>query len=98
MRTAARVDANQKRIVAALRKVGATVQHLHRLGKGCPDLLVGWQGQNILMEVKDGSKPPSAQKLTPDEVKWCGQWRGRVLLVRDASEAVVLLTQAVRRG
>lgn len=31
---AARVDQNQAEIVAALRKAGASVQHLHTIGKG----------------------------------------------------------------
>ena len=41
--SAARVDANQPEIVKALRGVGATVQHLHKVGQGCPDLMVGWR-------------------------------------------------------
>ena len=41
MRRAARTDANQAEIVAALRGVGASVQPLHAVGQGCPDLLVG---------------------------------------------------------
>lgn len=36
-RRKARVDANQSEVVAALRAVGATVQHLHMVGGGCPD-------------------------------------------------------------
>ena len=63
MRRAA-VDANQAEIVKALRKVGATVQPLHRVGQGCPDLAVGHGGVNHMIEVKDGSKPPSARGLT----------------------------------
>ena len=61
-RTAAKVDANQADIVAALRRIGATVQCLHQVGHGCPDLLVGWHGENILLEVK----MPGGD-MTPDE-------------------------------
>jgi DNA-binding NarL/FixJ family response regulator len=43
MHRAAKVDANQTEITAALRQMGATVQHIHTVGKGCPDLLVGAQ-------------------------------------------------------
>ena len=63
-RTAAKVDANQKEIVAALRRIGATVQCLHMVGHGCPDLLVGWHGENILMEVK-----MTSGDMTPDELE-----------------------------
>jgi hypothetical protein len=70
MRTAARVDANQSAIVKALRSAGAFVQQLHTIGDGCPDLLVGYRGKWHLIECKDGDKPPSARKLTPDEKEW----------------------------
>ena len=70
MRYSARVDANQGEIVAAARAVGAEVQHLHALGKGCPDLLVAFHGNWYVVEVKDGNKPPSARRLTEDEAEW----------------------------
>lgn len=73
---AAKVDANQAVIVETLRAVGATVLHLHTVGQGCPDLLVGLRGRNVLMEIKDGNKPPSARRLTPDEQKFMDEWRG----------------------
>jgi hypothetical protein len=76
MRTAAKVDANQGDIVKALRRAGATVQMLHTVGDGCPDLLVGFLGKNTLMEVKDGAKPASARRLTPDQVEWHEGWNG----------------------
>jgi hypothetical protein len=52
VRRAAKVDANQREVVAALRGAGATVQLLHAVGEGCPDLLVGYRGGNYLLEVK----------------------------------------------
>lgn len=91
MTYARRVDANQVEIVKALRKIGATVQPLHTVGKGCPDLLVGWRQKNFLMEVKDGTKPPSARELTPDEKEWISGWRGPVFIVNSPLEAVTFL-------
>jgi hypothetical protein len=91
MRRAARVDANQPAIVEALRKVGATVQPLHTVGQGCPDLLVGYAGHNHVLELKDGSKPPSRRKLTADELEWHDSWRGRVFVVHDISEALIAI-------
>lgn len=85
---AAKVDANQAEIVDALRKVGCTVQLLHMVGKGCPDLLVGRHGVNLLIEVKDGSKSPSARKLTPDQVGWHDCWRGQVVVACSVDEAL----------
>ena len=47
----AKVDANQAAIVKVLRQMGASVQPLHTVGQGTPDLLVGIQGRNYLLEV-----------------------------------------------
>ena len=90
-RRAAKVDDNQKEIVTALRKVGASVQHLHAVGQGCPDLLVCFRNVLFLMEVKDGNKPPSKRKLTPDQVKWHQAWCGDVYVVCSVKEAMQVL-------
>lgn len=81
MRRAARTDANQQAVIDVLRQVGATVHSLASMGQGCPDLLVGFRGCTCLMEVKDGSKPPSETRLTPDQVVWHEQWTGGSLSV-----------------
>lgn len=92
MRRAAKVDDNQAEIVAALRKIGASVQPLHAVGQGCPDLLVGWRGMTSLLEVKDGKKPPSARKLTEDQEKWHANWRGQVAVVETVEQAIEAVT------
>lgn len=97
-RRAARVDANQKIIVKALRQSGATVEHLHAVGSGCPDILVGYRGSNYLMEIKDGKKPPSGRKLTPDQVEWHGAWRGQVAIVKSVTEALSVIGVVARAG
>jgi len=92
MRRAAKVDANQEQIVEALRAAGATVQTLAAVGKGVPDLLVGFQNQTLLLEVKDGRKPPSERRLTEDQLKWHGAWRGGPLaVVTDVESALRML-------
>lgn len=64
------------------------MQPLHAVGGGCTDLAVGFRGVNYMIEVKDGSKPPSARKLTPDQVDWHGEWRGQVCVVKSVQEAL----------
>lgn len=91
MRQAAKTDENQKLIVQALRKAGASVQSLAAVGKGCPDLLVGYNGINYLMEVKDGNKVPSARKLTIDQEHWHSVWTGAVHIVKTEDEALKIL-------
>ena len=66
----AKTDANHTDVVTALRSVGAGVQSLAMVGDGCPDLLVAFRGAWHVLEVKDGSKPPSHRKLTPAEQMW----------------------------
>jgi len=88
MKYGARIDANQPEIVAALRKAGCTVQHLHAVGKGCPDLLCALQGITFLIEVKDGAKPPSKQALTPDQATWHAGWGAPVHIVNSVAGAL----------
>lgn len=94
---AARIDANQPRLVALFRKLGASVLHLHTIGRGAPDILVGVNGkqgrQNLLVEIKDGDKPPSAQKLTAEEQVFHDEWRGQVAIIRTEAEVIEFLNQ-----
>ena len=76
MRKKARVDANQKEIVSQLRKIGISVLHTHQLGSGAPDLVLGHNGLNYLIELKDSAKSKSQQRLTEDEEKFMQSWRG----------------------
>jgi hypothetical protein len=87
-----RTDTNQPEIVEALRAAGATVQHLHMVGQGCPDLLVGRQGYTFLIEVKDGDKPPSKRKLTDREKIWHFWWDGvPVDVVENVADALKVI-------
>lgn len=90
---AKRTDVNQKAIVKALRKIGCSVQTLHEVGHGCPDLLIGYRGKNYTFEIKDGEKPPSKRKLTTDEQLWHYGWRGQVAIVYSVDEAVAYFTK-----
>ena len=91
MRKLARTDANQSDVVKDLRQIGATVQTLHNLGRGCPDLLIGFRGVNYLVELKDGDKFASQQQLTMDERLWHDQWRGQVAVCNSLDEILNLI-------
>lgn len=88
MRKRAATDRNQSVIVNALRRVGCTVYCTHQLGDGFPDIVVGFRGVNYLLEIKDGHKPPSAQRLTPDERKFHEAWQGSVTVVNSIDAAL----------
>jgi len=86
MAYARRVDANQPEIVAALRRAGGTVTHIHTVGQGCPDLLVGFRGCNYLLECK-----VIGGKLTEAEKDWHETWEGQRAIVHSAEEALAAI-------
>lgn len=91
MRRAAAADGNQKGIVTALRAVGATVAPCHTVGQGFPDLVVGYQGVNYMIEVKDPSQPKHRHALTPAQVKFHAEWNGPIHKVFTAKEALEVI-------
>ena len=90
-RYAPKTDENQPEIVQALRDAGCSVQSLSFVGKGCPDLLVGRDGRNFLLEVKWPLGTPSHRALTPDQAKWHREWRGAIHVVYSALDALRII-------
>ena len=84
--TPKKVDAIQPAIVEALRAIGASVVLLHAVGKGCPDLLVGYKNRNVLLEIKSlhGSH-------TPQQRFWHSQWKGQVYTVNSIDRALEIV-------
>ena len=70
-------DENELGIVCALLYVGASVYTLDKP----VDLLVGFNGIDFQMEVKNGAQPPSWQRKTDDQVAHIAAWRGREVIV-----------------
>ena len=92
---AKKVDANHAEIVKALKKVGCCVMDLSGAGKGVMDILV-FRGSRIwAVEIKDGSKPPSAQGLTPAQIIMHAKVAaagGEIHIVRSVESALALVT------
>ncbi len=92
-RRAARVDRNHGEVVKAARRLGCLVWSTAPLGKGFPDLLIALPkrlGRRlVLCEVKDGTLPPSARKLTPDEAKFASEWPVTLIESLDDLEAML---------
>ena len=72
MRRAAKVDQSQEEIVVCLRLIGASVQSMAAIGKGCPDLLIGYKGNWYVAECKTGEKA----EFTPDQLQWALDAKG----------------------
>jgi hypothetical protein len=88
VRYAARADRNQPEIVAALRAVGVSVQPLHTIGRGIPDLLCSFGSRTFLIEIKDPTKPKSDRQLTDAQKKWHAEWPGEIYVVETVDEAL----------
>ena len=80
----AKRDENEVEIVKALRVAGASVAHLS--SKGIPDLLVSFRNKLFLMEVKMPGK-----KLTPEQVKFHENWKGKIHIIKSVDEAIEIL-------
>ena len=94
MRRDARRDANERRVIDALRACGAYVKQIN--DEGLADLLVFYRGHTLILEVKDGDKPPSARALTPAEQKFHDEWPGQNLyIVTSEYEALDILKRCV---
>lgn len=69
MAYARRTDGNHSDVIGALRQSGWYVCDTSRLGNGFFDAIAVKHGLVRFIEIKDGSKPPSARKLTKDEAE-----------------------------
>jgi len=90
---ASRVDKNHPELVACLRKLGCSVLSLAALGKGCPDLLISYQKQCYLLEVKD-----AGGKLNAMQEAWHRKWDSRVFVVKSKNECIELISQLRRQS
>ena len=97
MRRAAKVDRNHAEIIQAFRQMNCVVADTSRCGEGFPDCAVGFNGYTILVEIKDGSKPPSARRLTPAQKIWHNNWTGAKAIV-ESVEQVAELVNSYRRA
>lgn len=88
-----KIDANQNEIVHALREAGYQVFLMQAMKNGFPDLLVGGNGAPGLLpiEIKDGSKPPSARRLTEAQLAWHKAAECPVAIVLDAQGALTAM-------
>ena len=87
-----RTDANHKEIIDGLRKFTAlSVFSTHMIGKGFPDIVIGYKGINYLVEIKDGAKIKSRKKLTDDEIKFHGSWFGQIMIAENVDDVLRLL-------
>lgn len=92
VRIAGRVDKNQKDIMDALTQVGASVWDLSMVGRGCPDLIIAYQGKDYLIEVKNPENAYGRKGFNKNQQKFVDEWRGgKIYLVRSVEDALKVI-------
>lgn len=89
-----RTDGNHSEIVSGLRAVGAFVQSIASVGRGCPDVLCAYRGKWFVAEIKDGNKSPSRKRLTTAEEVWHEQVgdRAPIYIWESLEEALAVIS------
>ena len=82
-----RVDENQKALIHTFIALGASVLNLSTVGRGCPDLLIGYRGKTVLVEIKRNEKA----KYTEPQIKFMQEWRGGAVSRIDSVDAAIRL-------
>ena len=87
-----RTDSNHAEIIKSLRSIpNLTVFSTHEVGKGFPDIVIGYKGINYLIEIKDGKKSPSQRKLTDAEIEFHLKWKGQCAIIKNFDELLEIL-------
>lgn len=83
---AAKRDKSEPAIVKSLRFLkGVSYTFINMTG--VPDLLLGYAGRNYLIEVKT----PGRWTLTPDQLRWHGDWKGEIAIAETIEDVVAAL-------
>jgi hypothetical protein len=85
---AKKVDENQKTIVHTFIALGASVLNLSTVGRGCPDLLIGYRGKSVLVEVKS-----TKGTFTEPQIKFMQEWRGGAVSRIDSVDGAIRLVK-----
>ena len=89
MKYGVKKDANHHEVVNALQKAGAYVLDMSHVGRGFPDLIVGFQKKTILMEIKNPKTSYGKKGLNKNQIKWKEQWTGGSYCVVDSPQAAL---------
>ena len=89
MKYGAKKDANHHEVVDALKKAGAYVIDMSHVGGGFPDLITGFQGKTLLMEIKNPKTSYGKKGLNKNQLKWKEQWTGGPYCIVDSPQAAL---------
>lgn len=77
MRRDRRADDNHAALREGFQRLGGSWLDLVPEHGGEPDALVGWRGEDRLIEVKNPARPDRERRLRPKQAAWHRRWRGR---------------------
>ena len=81
-----KIDSNHTEIVDQLFLCGCSVQSMATIGNGCPDILVGYKGNNYVFEIKTAKG-----RLNKRQERWFNQWIGQKDIIRNIYEAINII-------
>ena len=90
----AKVDRNQTEIVKTLREMGCAVAHTHMVGNGYPDITVSLMDRTWAVEIKDGKRFKSQQKLTFAQEVFHSNWRAKIPILTSVQDAIDFVNKA----
>ncbi|MCH9730657.1 MAG: hypothetical protein K0U84_13455 [Actinomycetia bacterium] len=76
--------------------MGAAWADTHMVGNGFPDAVLAIGPRNYLVEIKDGSKKPSARALTTCEQGFHDTWPGEIVVIETEEQLVDFINR--KRG
>jgi Holliday junction resolvase len=89
---AKRTDQNQKEIVKILRDLGCSIFDTSSIGKGYPDINVGYKGQTYLVEIKSSKKATFTEQQLEFQKNWLGS---RIIRINSVEEAIAFVKNMV---
>ena len=87
MAYAKKVDLNHKEVVEKFRELGASVFDASGVGRGFPDIVVGYNGQTVLVEIKSGER----KRFSEAQLKFMAEWKGSAVTRINEVEGVIRL-------
>lgn len=90
-------DSNHGRLRGAWIGLHGSWLDLVPIEPGTPDALLGLNGIDQLVEIKDGDKPPSGRRLSERQVSWHRVWRGRPVRVVETMAHLLALRREMSR-
>ena len=95
MKYGAKKDANHGEVVDALNAAGASVIDTSSMGGGFPDIIVGYAGKTMLMEIKNPKTGYGKRGLNKNQVIWKDRWTGGPYAVVSSAEMAVAAIKAL---